>query len=87
MVLFVCYGVYNENISSFAPSFLLFSQKTVMYQVAQQFASWKNGHLGVFFSMKPIQNHVSRLLIIVNPVFPENTVYMPSHNGSVKSFL
>ena len=67
MVLFVCYGVYNENISSFAPSCLLFSQKTVMYQVAQQFASWKNGHLGVFFSIKPIQNHVFRLLIMGKP--------------------
>ena len=67
MVLFVCYGVYNENISSFAPSFLLFSQKTVMYQVAQQFVSWKNGHLGVFFSIKPIQNHAFRLLIMGKP--------------------
>ena len=67
MVLFVCYGVYNENISSFAPIFLLFSQKTVIYQVAQQFASWKNGHLGVFFSIKPIQHHVSSLLIIGKP--------------------
>ena len=61
------YDVQFEIMTWLLVDWALNLKKVSFFETWWQILSWKNGHLGVFYSIKPIQNHVFRLLIMGKP--------------------